>query len=309
MSSDTSRRRAIPVEEGYARLPDEQAGYEMPEENHRGPMILALAIGVMIVFGVVVWNAYKQGVRQNDAATLPQIASEGAFKRRPENPGGNAAAYTDKRVFDQIDGAQRDDYTDQPGQTPETIKVAGEGRASDGLVSKPPAYSKPQFETPSKREVGQAGKPVDLVGKQQRSATLQRAAPPLPAPTTPQAAPIVRPTPTQRDLSSAPIERPAPRPAPVAMSAPKPAFSTTGGFVVQLSAVKSNDAVDRGYANAKSKAPDLFAGAHLLVKTVDLGPKGVWHRIRVGSFDSRENAAAFCQAYKARGGDCIVTAK
>ena len=273
-------------------------------------MILALAIGVLIVFGVVVWNAYKQGVRQSDAATLPQIASEGAFKRRPDDPGGNASAYTDKRVFDQIDGASRDEVSGQSAQSPETIKVGGasEARTPDGLVSKPPAYSKPQFETPPKREIGQTGKPVDLVGSQ-RNTSSQRAAPPLPAPTTPKAAPIVRSTPKVRDLASAPIQKPAPRPAPVALSTPKPVFNTTGGFVVQLSAVKSTDAVERGYTSAKSKAPDLFSGAQLLVKTVDLGPKGVWHRIRVGSFDSRENAAAFCQTYKARGGDCIVTAK
>ena len=156
MSSDTPRRRAIPVDEGFARLPDEQAGYEMPEENHRGPMILALAIGVLIVFGVVVWNAYKQGVRQNDAATLPQIASEGAFKRRPDNPGGNASADTDKRVFDQIDGAYRDDYNGQIAETPETIKGESnlKGETFEGLkfISLSPISRASSF--PAKTEAG-----------------------------------------------------------------------------------------------------------------------------------------------------------
>ena len=48
---------------------EEYRGFEIrDDETARGPLILTLAIGVLIVFAAVVWNTYRQGVRPQDGA-------------------------------------------------------------------------------------------------------------------------------------------------------------------------------------------------------------------------------------------------
>ena len=52
---------------------DDYRGFDIrDDETARGPLILALAIGVLLVFGAVVWNTYRQGVRSNGGG-LPSV--------------------------------------------------------------------------------------------------------------------------------------------------------------------------------------------------------------------------------------------
>ncbi len=294
----------------FAVLPDEAGGYEVPDGYNRGPMILALALGVIAVFGVVVWNAYKQGVRQSNSSALPQIASEGAFKSKPINPGGRADINTELHVLDQVGGSAREESAfneievrEEP--VPVVENVAVESNAINGLSSKAVVSSVPQSNNSSAtRQIGKSGTPVDLrPGAKAPGSTIQTAQI-TPRPT------IKRPpAQTSADINVTPIQTPKPR-----ASVPKPAsigvnFSVDGTYVVQLAAVKSSDAVGNIWDKASKNAPKLFENANRHVQTVDLGPKGVWHRVQAGSFDSRADANVFCKAYKAKGGDCIVALK
>ncbi len=295
----------------FAVLPDENGGYEMPNENNRGPLILAMALGVIAVFGVVVWNAYKQGVRHSDSTALPQIASEGAFKMRPLDPGGNADRNTDIRVLDQVGGDARAEtdiaemsVREEP--VPVLENVAIDANQANGLASKSISPSMPEVRRaqPQTRQLGESGKPVDLRpgSKPAGSTVITEEIKPAPV--------VKKPAePSSADINITPIQQPKPRVVP-----PKPAsvshqFAVDGGFVVQLAAVKTVDAVDDVWKNAGKKAPNLFENAQRHVQTVDLGPKGVWHRVQAGSFDSRADANVFCKAFKASGGDCIVAEK
>ncbi len=63
---------------------DEYRGFEIrDDETGRGPLILVLALGVLLIFAGVVWNTYRQGVRPTQGG-LPVIASDTApYKRSP----------------------------------------------------------------------------------------------------------------------------------------------------------------------------------------------------------------------------------
>lgn len=294
----------------FAVLPDEAGGYQTSDDNNRGPLVLALALGVIAVFGVVVWNAYKQGVRHSDSSALPQIASEGAFKTRPINPGGRADENTNLRVLDQVGGAAREEVTvaeasvrEEP--VPVLEKVAIDANQASGLASKsvfptmPPANQRQQT-----RKIGETGKPVDLRPGAKPAGSTIVTQEIKPRPQVKKA-----PVPTSADISVTPIQKSAPRPVTEKSGVASPRFSANGRFVVQLAAVKTADAVDGIWVNAEKKAPKLFENAKRHVQTVDLGPKGVWHRVQAGSFDSRADANVFCKAYKASGGDCIVAEK
>ncbi len=86
-------------------------------------------------------------------------------------------------------------------------------------------------------------------------------------------------------------------------------FAATGGYQVQLSALRSEEAARTAWGRFQRTAPDLFQGANLDIQRADLGAKGVFYRLRVGSFADRDAAKGFCADVKAAGKDCMVVAK
>lgn len=88
-----------------------------------------------------------------------------------------------------------------------------------------------------------------------------------------------------------------------------PRFVASGPYVAQLAALRSEAAVDNAWRRFASRAPDLFANAHMDVQRADLGPGGVYHRVRAGYFADRANASLFCERIRQMGQDCIVAAR
>jgi cell division septation protein DedD len=86
-------------------------------------------------------------------------------------------------------------------------------------------------------------------------------------------------------------------------------FSAGGSYQVQLSALRSEDAAKTAWGRIQNSAPDLFQGATLDIQRADLGAKGVFFRLRVGSFADRDAAKEFCAEVKATGKDCMVVAR
>jgi hypothetical protein len=101
--------------------------------------------------------------------------------------------------------------------------------------------------------------------------------------------------------------------APPAGGAPQlpaaPQFAVNGPYVAQLAALQSEAAVDQAWRRLSSRAPQLFAAARLDSQRADLGPRGIYYRVRAGYFADRANAARFCERIRQMGQDCIVTAR
>jgi hypothetical protein len=122
-------------------------------------------------------------------------------------------------------------------------------------------------------------------------------------------------TPANSQASATPP--PAPKPIAAAggpVAAPKaPAaaivFVKDGPFVAQIAALRSPEAADTHWTKVSKLAPDLFAKAQKDVQRADLGAKGVFYRLRAGSFGSRDAANAFCDQVVATGESCIVAAR
>ena len=68
-----SRRRVS----DFAPLPGEVAHRASEGGSKRGPLLLAGALVVVGVFGVVVWNAYREGVRPEDGAAVSGFGAKG----------------------------------------------------------------------------------------------------------------------------------------------------------------------------------------------------------------------------------------
>jgi cell division protein FtsN len=122
------------------------------------------------------------------------------------------------------------------------------------------------------------------------------AATPKPAPATTVAAlpPAAKPKPAETSAL-----------AETASAAPV-ASTSSGGYVLQIGAYKSQAEADGSWTSFQSKHSALLSGFSPNVKQVDLGDKGVWYRLRVGAFADKDAANALCDKLKADGGSCFL---
>ena len=125
------------------------------------------------------------------------------------------------------------------------------------------------------------------------------------------------PAPKLAEVSPAkPVEVPPPKPVaapkPVELAATKPpaqlamASAPAGAVVLQIGAYKSQGEADAAWKAYQGKHAALLSGFGPDIQKADLGDKGVWYRLRVGSFADKAAATALCDRLKADGGACFL---
>ena len=120
--------------------------------------------------------------------------------------------------------------------------------------------------------------------------------------------PSVEVSPPRPDLNRAPRAAvPAARPTAKPARTQVPTGSVArDDFMVQLAASRSR-ALARGvYSGLQNNFSDLLGQRNPLILRVDLGDKGIFYRVNVPGFESRNAATAFCANLKSRGQDCLV---
>ena len=81
-----------------------------------------------------------------------------------------------------------------------------------------------------------------------------------------------------------------------------------GAVRVQLASVGTSQDAREAWTRLQGEFPDLLAGLELDVERVDLGERGVFHRVRAGPLPARADAEALCAALRSRSQDCWVAA-
>lgn len=95
--------------------------------------------------------------------------------------------------------------------------------------------------------------------------------------------------------------------AAVAVKETKPTV-IGGDWRIQLMSSPNKAAVEKSWQNLVKKYPLLKDQPHE-ISAADLGKKGVFYRLRAGSFASKDAATAFCSKLKAAGGSCFTAKK
>lgn len=276
---------------------DEYRGFDMRDDDSgRGPLILILALGVLLIFAGVVWNTYRQGVRGAEGS-LPVLMGEGeVYKRAPTDSGGLQVAGQENGYYNQMDGmgdpARLRTFTPTPeagvdlaGGRDVDIPAAQQASGVPAVLYKPstsatrPSAADTSAHSPNSNGSGSAesrGAPIRLTNLQPQ------------------------PDPIDRAVS----ETTVPPMAPVPLR-----FDQGGDYQVQLSALRSEEAAQNAWNTIRGGAPSLYQGAPVQIQKADLGARGVFYRLRVGTFAGRERAKSFCDDVKATGRDCMVVAK
>lgn len=266
---------------------DEYRGFEIrDDETGRGPLILVLALGVLLIFAGVVWNTYRQGIRPTQGG-LPVIASnEAPYKRAPDDRGGLEVAGQDNGFYGQMDGLGDPAVVEKA-----SVRNPVDIRRSNPVLSGAPTDLPPVTDaSPAQQPVLSAA----LEGLDDRASASTATEPVQTASLTP------------IDLRPS-LRVPDPVAARPRISAAR--FAESGAFQVQLLAVRSEAAAQAEWVKTKNRSPNLYAGAKLDIQRADLGAKGVFYRLRIGAFETRDTAKGFCADVKAAGKDCIVVAK
>lgn len=264
--------------EDYGPFDDDYRGFDVREdETARGPVILALAVGVLLIFGGVVWNTYRQGVRAPTEGLPSILAEPQPFKSLPADPGGKPILHTDKKFYDAIDGTEREPepvlaQTSQPAATGSQI-----------LAGAPPRDLRPTS-------------PGSLPAE-----TVETA----PAPQPVEDVPVARPV-TETPQLAAVTTRPAEQIQPAPEARARFTFAEDGPFLVQIAALRTEEAAETAWRRVTSSSPELYHGAKKRIQRADLGSEGIFYRLRVGAFSERSEAVAFCEAVKEAGANCIV---
>jgi hypothetical protein len=331
---------------GYGPQAHEQdyiyEGEEDEPPARRGPrafMVMSALAGAIAVGGGLAYG-YKSFSGGGADGTTPLVrADKGPAKSKPADPGGKDIAHTDKRFLNRLG-------EDRPAGT--IVETGGGLAGSERAASDVDSNGAPRKVTtlvvnrdgsmgaanpaiaPTQQAGGGSGVPGLLVeglgaSPQQRpplrgtasSEGVTQTAPVAPRVIS-RAEPVVeaKPDPVPEQQVRAPVRKAPPRDDAAAPAQSTKVASAAGtvpaasgnGFVPVLSSQKSRMDALKAFADMQQKYTDVLQSRAPDVREVNLGEKGVWHRLMLGPPGSREAANSVCTQLKAHGySGCWIT--
>jgi hypothetical protein len=285
-------------------------------------------VAAIAAFGGVIWYAYHSGKDANRSGIPPLVKAEtGPVKVKPDNPGGQEIPFQDSTVYDHLDKNSQKPVVEKLLPPPEepiarpqpsAVPAANAGALP---ADAPPVVATTQLAPP-------------LLPSAQNVAPLRQAA--IGAPLTDVGAPTAL-APSAGAIVIQPPAAAPPRPAvvpqapkPTATAAPKPepakpapptsiaalingaggaapaskSSSDRGSYRLQLSAVRSPDAVPEEWARLKRRFPELVSLKNSTNK-IDVPGKGTFYRVEAGPLDESAAKSA-CTRLRGQGLGCIV---
>ncbi len=257
------------------------------EQDRRGWLFLAASAVVFVLFVAVVYNTFQLGVRERISSPLIAADAE-PYRVTPDDPGGYEAPDQDLSVTALREGA--------PAAEPET-----ETPPPARQVSEEPA-DPPQRDLPALQIEQADADALDTPADPPAAAQPEQAAPSEPE-SRPAPEPEAQPAPARSDPPPPAASEPAPisRPAAETVDAAR-----NGAFVAQIAAYRSSADAESGWLNFVARHSDLAIGRAPDIQRADLGERGVFHRLRIAGFNTREEAAAYCRTLEDRGQACLV---
>jgi hypothetical protein len=298
-----------------------------PPKRRRSIWPSIAVVAAFAAFGGVIWFAYQNGRNANGTGMPPLVkADTGPVKEKPDDPGGKEIPFQDSTVYDRLNqGGQKPvvekllppteaPVTRPPPAAPteaaidpplvDTAPVTSRG-LSQGPVTQVPAAPVPTVPAPSGASPGTPGGPLPDAGSPTALA-------PLPGAIIAQMPPANHPAPQAKPVAAATPAKPTAAAPPNsiaalirgAASAPAPTPAGGGSYRVQLSAVRSADAVAGEWARLKGRFPELAALKNSSSK-VEVPGKGTFYRVEAGPLD-QAGAKSTCTRLRGQGLGCIV---
>ena len=259
---------------------------ENDERGLSGFAVLIMGLVMIGAFFSVVWIAYQQGIKTGQTGlggNTPFVAAE-PEPIKIENA-ANDAPVTDREVYDVFDGEDEDPVTVLAEGPEEPID-----RTSDDPIGDLSAVTGAIDDNASAEIEDRLASLEQEDAANLGDATTVDDADPVPA------------TPTLSVSSADTQPTDSLPPAPTAIDS----SPLSGTHVVQIGAFRSNADAMAQWSRIQSRLGDYADGKAPDVERADLGDRGVYHRLRIGPFNSSSEASNYCAGLKERGQDCLI---
>jgi len=245
--------------------------------------VIAIVIFSSLAAGLYFY-AYQRGLEDGQREIPPVIAANPEPMRvSPEIAGEAPEPVEDLNIHRVIQGtSEAVPEPDMNDGRPESLLVGSNAVPQEAEASAPePRGENPTPPTDVQPTAIAPVRPAEEVKKEVKQEVKQE--PSVAAPASPQAAPEPSPKPTRQEATPA-----------------------TSRYMVQIAATRSRALARKTFADQAKKFPDLLGRRDPLILRADLGSKGIFYRVNVSGFSTRENAKRFCDELAAAGGSCLV---
>lgn len=260
-----------------------------------GFTVLIVALVIVSLFLAIVWFAYQKGMRvsSTNSGAVPTIAADPSPVRTERDLASGSGNDGRSEVYDRLEG-----------NTPTEVIIEAEA-GKDPLDGFDEQISAADSDVGNLSDNGLRPTAVDVVNVEPIDVvkTPEEVSPGVGANKPIETAQAT--TPSTQPASSEPASTPAAQ--PVADSA-APAIAS-GTHVVQVAALRSDAEARAMFDKLSAKYGDYLNGKAPDIQRADLGAKGIYYRLRVGPFNSKDAAKNWCAGLKNRGQDCMVKAR
>lgn len=291
---------------------------EKKNEINRSKNAFIGAVSGIALSAVVGWFALSPRYSTVSETDIPVVRRpQTAIKVQPADPGGMEITNQDKTVYDIIDkkGTQAPVVENllPPPEEPKLPELPAPVSTAEVLPLEP-IQSASKVEAAAEKVIAKANEPVAVksVEIEEKVITISEAASKTPAAPKAVEQPKSQPQPQtesepKRQAVNIKIEAPA-APAAEVKTVASTSQAPKGSWQIQLMSSPNLNAIESSWASL-SKKYNVLNGQPHEIETADLGAKGLFYRLKAGSFKDRAGADKLCNDIKALGGTCIVKKK
>lgn len=294
-------------------LSDEAVGHdyrEIDSEPRGRKLWAAVAVLALAVIGTAGAYTYRSMVGTQEQKSPPPVIRADTSPKKIASPTQQSS--NEKQIQERVGGAgATGERLVSREEQPMTVK---DPIARALVPEPPPALSAPgTTELSNARpafpaQAGAASEPkkirtVTIRPEGETGDTARSGAPAAAAPTASAPARAARPAAPASPGEPQSTAPPA-APARTAVAAPPPR-PTPSGYMVQISAQKSESDAQASFRAMQSKYPSVLGGRQAVITRKE-SSKGVYYGTQVGPFSGRDDAIQLCEALKASGGNCFV---
>jgi hypothetical protein len=260
-------------------------GIEYRPRRSIWPAIAVVAAAA--AFGGVIWFAYQNGRDATKSGVPPLVkADPSPVKIKPDQPGGQEIPFQDSTVYDKLD---------RNGQRPVMEKILPPPEAPvtrpQAQAATPPSASQPAATVADSPPAADTASPTALAPMPGAAIITQPPKPVVTPPVVPSKPAATPPT------SIAALESRALAEMPV-----KP---IGGAYRIQISAVRTPDAVQPEWARLKHRYGDILGGLSVTSSKTTVAGKGDFYRLQAGPLDQAAAKSA-CDRLRGQGLGCVV---
>ncbi len=286
-----------------------QVNFSLEERKNEANNSRSLFVGALaglIMAGVVGWFVLAPRYQNNNPEDVPIIARpQGPVKIQPAEPGDVEFAAQERTVYDIIEKRPAEEENDKIVTSAEEPNAKG----IEQLVEKAAAQAMEDSkkETLAKAEANVEKAKTDVAEEKTKlEAKAEEAQKEVKLEVAEVAQEVkeekVNTESVKEELSEKKVEEKAKLADTSATTIKK------GNWQVQLMSSPNKSAVEKSWATTQKKY-SVLQGLPYEIEKADLGAKGVYYRLKVGSFANKGDADNLCAQLKKSGGSCFVAKK